>query len=237
MRCKRYELRVPSITEALGAIFIYLPAFALVEVRSVDSLRVLVLTAVLILIHEGTHVFTIVILTRNLPSMGVGPYYVYVSTKKPIRRNQYVIIALSTLVGLSLVLQILYRITESSDLAILYLMNLIGSSGDFILALESLAYPEDSWVEDKGSSSYFCVKGWRPPRWLDKFRPFLRRVALTVPLSIAISFPIGVRTSVKEEGPLRSLELSLDQRIFVLSYILGLTLAFLWSLTYNNSNK
>ncbi len=212
-RCNCVE--VPRALEALGASLLYLPAFLIVEVKPTRPEKVILLAALLLVMHEGAHALALSLLTRELPKLGLGPLHIYVSSKRPVTRNQYLVTAVSPL-GLSLILQLLYRMTGDVSFSLLYFMNLMASSGDFILAVESLAFPKDTLVKDTGLICFCPERPLEPPLWLMKFRPFLVRVAVVVPPMLLIAF-----VTIHLFPEMSSVAIAL--------YLLGISLAFLSS--------
>ncbi len=223
MRCdgREFSMTVPRLSELLGAMMLYLPVglIPLTFEGTLNPIVVVVLSLILIGIHELTHALAYLAFTGSTPGVGVGPYYIYVRMDKPVKRSQFTLVALSTVIGLSALLLALWKMTGADEFAVLYFMNLIGSSGDFIMAVESLAYPSESLVSDRGDVNYFCVvDDWVPPRWLNYFRAFLRRTALLVPLLLVMSLPLGL--SLDRVG--NELTIRLNPLVAVAFYLTGI---------------
>ena len=232
-----FRLRLPSLSECLGAILLYGPlgvALAILTPRGgggmveFDPAWGLLLAAAVVAVHEGTHALAYALLTRRIPRVGAKSYCVYVSMEGvPVGRRSFTAVALSTLVGLSAVLLILKALAGEWPWGVMYLMNLVGSSGDFVLAVESAAFPPNSTVLDAGDSALVCVKqGWRSPGWLRHFRRFLRRAAAALPPVLAVSVLAGLRVRVEGRGLFEeTVWIEVDPLAVAAGYAVGIVLA------------
>lgn len=154
----------------VGALYLIRPGESAsglsMGIESASNLIVLIgalilLTVLVLILHEGFHALFFWLFTRNRPAFGIGSGYAYATAPGwYFPRWQYFIIGLAPLVGISaLGLALLAFIPPGWFLTVLAFMtlNAAGAVGDLAVCLWLLRKPRGVLVEDRGDAVSFYV--------------------------------------------------------------------------------
>ena len=161
---------VPAMASSffnLGSIFggvalaLTLPRFGQPAIAGSELISFVIAFALMIVLHEGLHGLLFWLFSHARPTFGVGWVYAYAAAPDwYFPRNQFVIIAIAPLVGitaLGLLLMGSLPLVALPTLLFLLIFNGAGSAGDLYAMVTSLFYPADILVNDQGDQ--FTIYG------------------------------------------------------------------------------
>ncbi len=189
-----WKMEVPSKIEVIGAFLVLLPvSFMLAGSKDVqflfkgpfDYLWFLVLTFIVILLHEGVHIVVIKALGLGY-RLGIGGYYVYVTIIGEIDRWRFFLIAISPL-SISL---LPFVFPNWPILRIMSFLNFLGSVGDILILMKLLGVGKAKIV-DRGR--FIVVLSEKPPRTSILVKNFFSSFPLFMLASLLITLMVLLR--------------------------------------------
>ena len=196
LRLKDYIWDVVCLSFILAVIAVLMLSLFRLVLTNVDAIQLLIASAITVLIHESIHYITIVSLKVKakigFKFMSFMPV-AYVKVEETTR-EKHIVFALSPLILGSLVFLIASLCAGTYDLrnvlALAFVMNMAGSSGDLLLFLSVIRLPRGTMVIDEGDTIRARVEISEP---LDKKLIWIiRGLALLLILYIIINIKIEV---------------------------------------------
>lgn len=129
-------------------------------------LLILVLTGVMLALHEGIHGLFFWLFTRSRPRFAVRLAYAYAAAPEwYLPRNQYLVTALSPLVGITLICVLLILVVPPAwfwAVGFVMIFNASGAVGDLWVAGWLLTMPSDCYACDCGDAVTLYRRGGAP---------------------------------------------------------------------------
>ena len=124
---------------------------------------ILVLTGVMLTLHEAIHGFFFWLFTRSRPRFALKLAYAYAAAPDwYLPRNQYLVTALSPLIGITLVCVLLVAVLPPAwfwAVGFILIFNASGAVGDLWVAGWLLTMPSDTYARDSGDSVTLYRRG------------------------------------------------------------------------------
>ncbi|HLL66692.1 MAG TPA: DUF3267 domain-containing protein [Micromonosporaceae bacterium] len=128
----------------------------------------LLMPSVIIVLHEAVHGLAFWCYTGARPEFGFKGWYAY--TAAPgwyLGRNQYLVVGLAPLVGISVVALVLVAVLPAPLVIVVLLgavLNVAGATGDLYLCARIIASPVSTVIEDRNDGIAWWVPAAAAPR-------------------------------------------------------------------------